>query len=173
MVAGKTRNDRLGIAGLMTLVLGIAIGLAALRNANRWWASGTYTAAISAVALAILLAAISSGRSRSVSTGFAVFGLTYLLSDSRPPRVVNGFGMGPQSHPRFIVEQAFTLLQPHLKPMPQGSMQDFIHYDQVSHALAILLFGVLGAVLARFAAKRRDTREAEASPDRQETEGGR
>jgi hypothetical protein len=63
---------------LMTLVLLIAIGLAALRNANGIWAAMMLTVACGAVASAVMGALILRGKERYGWAGFAVFGGGYL-----------------------------------------------------------------------------------------------
>jgi hypothetical protein len=161
---GNRGHKRPSIAGLMACVLCVGLGLAALRNADQWWARGAYTVAITAIASALVLATIGGRRIRGISTGFTVFGLTYLLIDLLPPRSINSFGFGPQSYPSLLIEQGFVLIQPFLKPMPNGDTQGFIHYDQVGHSLAVLIFGSIGAILGRLASGDRDKHQAEARP---------
>ena len=79
MIRFRARHN---VAGLMALVLCVGLSLAALRNSDQLWATVIYTLAITTLAAAVVGAIVGEGRIRTFSTGFAVFGLTYLLIDS-------------------------------------------------------------------------------------------
>ena len=79
-------RPRLTIAQLMTLILFVGLGFAALRNANPYWASGTLTLAIISILVALLGAFARTGKARMTWTGFAIFGWAYLLIDLLPAR---------------------------------------------------------------------------------------
>ncbi len=68
---------RFTILGLMGLVLGLAVAIAALRNADDYWAGWTMMATALLIGLATLGAAYHSGRRRAGRLGFAVFGGGY------------------------------------------------------------------------------------------------
>src|SRR6516165_9214735 len=70
---------RLTIANLMIVVLYVGLGFAALRNADEFWASATFTLAILAVSVAVVVAVARKGRARLTWLGFAVFGWASLL----------------------------------------------------------------------------------------------
>ena len=53
---------RLTIANLMIVVLYAGLGFAALRNADEFWASATFTLAILAVSAAVVVAVARKGR---------------------------------------------------------------------------------------------------------------
>ena len=65
---------RLTIANLMIVVLYAGLGFAALRNADEFWASATFTVAILAVSAAVVGVVARKGRARLTWLGFAVFG---------------------------------------------------------------------------------------------------
>jgi hypothetical protein len=69
---------RFSVRSLMALVLVSAVGLAALRNANAFWAGLTLGLALFAVASAVVGALILRGRRRYHWAGFAVFAGGYL-----------------------------------------------------------------------------------------------
>jgi hypothetical protein len=69
-------RTRFTLAQVMALVLFLALGFAALRNANELWASLSFTVAIVTIAAAPLLAWARTGRERLTWTGYAVFGWT-------------------------------------------------------------------------------------------------
>lgn len=68
---------RFSIRGLMALVLALAVGLAALRGANDYWAGGLLLATPLLMALALLGALCGRERPRAGRLGFAVLGGTY------------------------------------------------------------------------------------------------
>jgi hypothetical protein len=168
MIRFRARHS---IAGLMALVLCVGLSLAALRNSDQLWATVIYTLAIITLAAAVVGAIVGEGRIRTFSTGFAVFGLTYLLIDFLPPRDVNSFGFGPQPRPSLLIEKGFALLQPYLKPMSPQATQGFIEYDQVGQSIGIILFGLFGAVLSGLVAgKHHRVRPNAGEADNQATE---
>ncbi len=64
---------------LMVLIVGAAVGLAALRNANGYWASATATVVVVAIATSVVGALPLHSRERSAWAGFAVFSGVYLV----------------------------------------------------------------------------------------------
>jgi hypothetical protein len=69
---------RFSVRTLMILIVGAAVGLAALRNANVSWASATATVVVAAVATSVLGALPRRSREQSAWAGFAVFSGMYL-----------------------------------------------------------------------------------------------
>jgi hypothetical protein len=80
------RAFRMSIAGLMALVLFLAVGLAAFRSGTETWFRSLYTATIGVLLLSILAARFSRGILSAFWFGFAVVGWSYLLL---------GFGLQP------------------------------------------------------------------------------
>src|SRR5437867_2666497 len=68
---------RFTILGLMGLVLALAVGLAAMRGANEYWASGLLFATPLLLGIAVLGALCGSRRRRTRRIGFAVLGGGY------------------------------------------------------------------------------------------------
>jgi hypothetical protein len=64
---------RFTILGLMGLVLGIAVAIAALRNADDYWAGGLLLTTAGIIGVTTLGACYRSGRQRAARLGFAVF----------------------------------------------------------------------------------------------------
>lgn len=149
---------RFSLAQLMAAVIYLGLGFAALRNADRLWASATFTLSIVAISTALLGALIRRGRARPVWIGFAVFGWTYLLISTLPPRASGGLGFGPLPLPPSLIEWGMASLQPYLWPVPSGQMWNsaslLTPYEQVGHSLGIVLFGSVGAFVGRFLAMR-------------------
>src|SRR4051794_8501084 len=68
---------RFSILGLMGLIVALAIGLAALRGANEYWAGGLLLATPVLLCVALVGALCGKKRSRAGRLGFAVFGGAY------------------------------------------------------------------------------------------------
>jgi hypothetical protein len=64
---------RFTILGLMVLVLGVAVAVAALRNADDYWAGGLLLVTALLIGVVTLGAVYHSGRRRAVRLGFVVF----------------------------------------------------------------------------------------------------
>jgi hypothetical protein len=151
---------RFTLAQLMAVVLYFGFGFAALRNADDFWASATFTLAISAISVAFVAAFARRGKARTTWSGFAVFGLAYLIIGLWPPlHVINSlydsYSAGQRPTPILLFDWGLHRLQPFLKPVPPGRA-GFIPYDQVSHSLGVILFGLVGAVLGRLVALKGD-----------------
>jgi hypothetical protein len=148
-------RSRFTIAQLMTLILVVGVGFAALRNANQLWASATYTIAIISILAALLFAFANKGTARMTSAGFAVFGWAYLFIDLLPDRSVGSLGAGPIQWPLLMIESGAAHLQPYIHPLNPAT-NDWVQYEQVSHSFGIILFGLVGAVIGRLVAPRDD-----------------
>jgi hypothetical protein len=144
---------RFSLARLMAIVLGLGLALAALRDADRLWASAAFTVSITAISTALVGALVRRGRGRPAWIGFAVFGWTYLLVGALPPRHSGGLGFGPLPWPPGLIEWGLARLQPHLRPVPPAQMflsgNLLTPYEQVGHSLGIVLSGLAGAVVGR------------------------
>jgi hypothetical protein len=149
---------RFTLAQLMGIVLYLGFGFAALRNADEFWASATYTLATILIAVALVGAFARSGRARTPWVGFAVFGWTYLLIVHLPDWSIGGLGFGPIQKPLLLIEWGTARLQPYIKPLPQGAGGNLMTYEQVSQSLGIILFGLAGAVLGRLLAAKDERR---------------
>jgi hypothetical protein len=137
------RSVRFSIAWLMTVVLILALGLAALRNPTELWAGAVPLATEAMFCLAIVGAVCRTGRERVWWLGVAVFGWSYLRSWGvlylwmRSPmhRMLEALGpimgvpMGAANSGNWNVQA-----------------QSFM---QIGHNLWALIFALLGGFLAR------------------------
>ncbi len=148
---------RISIRDLLTLVLFIGVGIAALRGATAIWASVMILAALGAICLATVGAALIRGAARPAWLGFAVFGWAYFLLCLSPWG--GEYGLGPA---RFLSRAANGLLlqiDPGLVEMPVGGQEEFLvftgtgrsrsFYHGVFHALMTVLFASIGAIASR------------------------
>ena len=81
---------RFSVRALMAVIVGCAVGIAALRNANDWWAGTMLQVALTAVGIAVLGAIFVRGREQAWWLGFALFGGGYLVL-AVSPWLINTF----------------------------------------------------------------------------------
>src|SRR5260221_5901742 len=72
------RLPRSSIAGLMGLVLALAIGFATIRGPTEVWAGDTHLVTCALFSLAIVGAVVRQGAKHAWWLGFALFGLGYM-----------------------------------------------------------------------------------------------
>jgi AcrB/AcrD/AcrF family len=72
------RDPRFNIASLLGAISFVAIGFAALREANELWDSGLFSLALGLLLIAVLLAVHRTEARRAFWMGFALFGWVYL-----------------------------------------------------------------------------------------------
>ena len=65
------------IRGLMSVILGLAVAFAALRNADYYWSGGLLIVTLVLMGTAILAVVYERGRSQAGGLGFRVFGGAY------------------------------------------------------------------------------------------------
>jgi hypothetical protein len=157
MLGEPMNRPRFTVLQAMAVVLAVGLGLAALRNADALWAGATFTLAVAMLAAAPVGAVARRGRARASWAGCAAFGWTALLVAQLPPRDVGVMGFGPIPRPTLPIEWGLERLQPYLRPLPPGTsgmaaVGLLTPYEQVGHALGILLAGLVGAVLGRLLA---------------------
>ena len=105
---------RFTILGLMGLVLGVAIAVAALRNADDYWAGGLILATAHLIGVVTLGAVYHTGRRRAGRLGFAVFtggyfALAFLgLSDQNLAKLPTTWLL-VYVHQRVAAPQTFTV----------------------------------------------------------------
>jgi hypothetical protein len=133
----------------MAIVLFIGFGFAALRNADEFWASATFTLAFFMISVAPLGALARRGRARMSWAGFAVFGWASLLVRSLPEFYSRTFGM--VHVPTLLTERGFDYLASYVSP--GGISTDHV---QVFHSLEIIFFGLVGAIVGRLMAPRNE-----------------
>jgi hypothetical protein len=103
------------------------------------------------ILVALVGAFARKGKARMTWAGFAVFGWACLILEWSPFRTEGGV-LGP---PSMLVVWGFRSLQPYIQPMASGG-ETFLAYHRVTHSLEIILFGLVGAVLARLLAPKDD-----------------
>ena len=79
------RRFRYSIAGLLGLVLFVAVAFAALRQADELWDSALFSLTVGLLLTSVLLTIHRTGRKRAFWLGFALVGWTYLIASLIPP----------------------------------------------------------------------------------------
>jgi hypothetical protein len=90
------RRIRFTIAGLLGVILCVAVAFAALREATDVWDSGLLTLTVGLLLTSILLATHRAGIRRAYWQGFALFGAVYLVASLVPaiePRLLTTKGL--------------------------------------------------------------------------------
>jgi hypothetical protein len=146
------------IAGLMVLILVLAIGLAALRGATLPWAVASIVLALMVLCSSLVGVAIRRGAGRALWIRFAIFGWTYFLLHFGPG-VEWKSGYGPAQFTTWAVDR---LLLPRIAPeleegQPIGGAEEFVillnsgqsgsFFDATFHAWASVIFGLLGSAI--------------------------
>ena len=96
---------RYNIAGALGAILFVAVGFAALREADELWDSWLFSLTLGLLLFAVLLAAHRTGDRRAFWIGFALFGWGYL-----------SFSLIPSTGPRVIATKAVTDLGQRPRP---------------------------------------------------------
>jgi hypothetical protein len=94
------RHFRYNIAGALGTILFVAVGFAALREADQLWDSWLFSLTLGLLLVAVLLAARRTGDRRAFWIGFALFGWGYL-----------SLSLIPSAEPRLISTKALAYLR--------------------------------------------------------------
>jgi MFS family permease len=172
----KTRTT---ILGLMTFVLLVAIGFAALREATGWWASGAFSVTLLVFALAAAYAVHRRGPRRAFWSAFAAFGWSYMLFAFCPgcetsirPRLLTKLldALAPIVHPATDAEHLYAVVV-----SPQGGTEEGMaamtgnpaavrqHFQDIGHSMIALLLAAIGGIASRSFYAHRDERRREAA----------
>jgi hypothetical protein len=138
---------RFTIAGLMAIVLYVGFGFAALRNADAFWASATFSLAIISESVALAGAFARKKEERMSWAAFAIAGGASLIIWLSTSQTVGSLDGPPR--PLLYSFQRF------INPMASGGGA-LIAYTQVSNSLDVILVGLVAAGLSRLVAAKDD-----------------
>jgi len=174
-----SRTIRFSIAGLMGVVLIVAIGLAALRNASDIWAGVIFLVTCGVLALSIVGMICRQEGERAWWLGFALFGWGYVALAFWPShesglpqlptialfeRLSANLGVNPQDlvgGPRaggMAGGIGPAAMQGGIRSVPVvvlagggggGPVARYEAFEQVGHCLSALVFAIVGGTLAR------------------------
>jgi hypothetical protein len=110
------RKLRFNIASLLGVVLLVAVGLGALREANDTWDSGLFTLTLVVLLVSVLLAVHRGGARRAFWIGFALFGCCYLALSVVQP-----------TESRLVTTKALAYLDSRLSAESPGAISVAFH----------------------------------------------
>jgi len=168
---------RFSLLELLTLVAVVAVGCVALQYASPVWSSILLTAIVLLLSASVLGAIWRTGTQRACWLGFAVAGGLYFLlafvpvfSNTVAPGLPTGDVLQDHLYPRIKKEVPARSIKVR-DGTPVRSIRGGVTYvavpflpdfSRVSHALGVLVTGILGAGTARWFATSSQAR----SPDR-------
>jgi hypothetical protein len=167
---------RFRIRTLMAFVLVCAAGIAALRNANEWWASTLPLVALVAVGAGVLGAIILRGAEQYWWLGFALFSGSYLAlaigpwqSDTIQPQLgtthLLNYLHAKLASPQLDTNVIAAPFQGFVLKRSSGSATYLVvatPFQRVGHCLFALLAGLAGGTIAGWFYARRERGEAAA-----------
>jgi hypothetical protein len=137
---------RFTLAQLMGVVVFIGFGLTALRNANEFWASATYTLAFLLISGAPVGALARKGNARVVWAGVAAFGWARVVVGALPYIHLHDFG--PTEPPILLTESGLDYVRQYISPSLSTD------HAKVSYSLEIIFLGIAGSLVGQlFAGK--------------------
>jgi hypothetical protein len=111
---------RYNIAGALGAILFVAVGFAALREADKLWDSWLFSLTLGLLLFAVLLAAHRTGDRRAFWIGFALFGWGYL-----------SFSLIPSTEPRLITTKALAYLHHNMFGSRAYGMRAILSLDRM------------------------------------------
>jgi hypothetical protein len=165
------RWARSSIAGLLTLTVGCALALAALRSGSRLWLSLFYTFTVVILLVAAIAARVKRRPARTFWFGFAVFGWGFFLL-GMVPWPVPGVLLAEEERPPLneglvttqLIQRVIPLLRTRTNDLDQIAGYTF-NTTHVAHLVASLVIAPFGGIIA-VSMERRRASGGPASPRR-------
>jgi hypothetical protein len=149
---------RFSVRTLMILIVGAAVGLAALRNADDFWAPATATVVVVAIATSVMGALTLRGRERYTWAGFAVFSSIYLVAAVATESFASFVSFGPTAALEYVQSHAVGDQTDRWRSWLPGALNTN-EFRCVGHSLFALLSGLIGCVVGRLFYARRERNE--------------
>jgi hypothetical protein len=143
---------RVSTAGLMALMIPLALGLAALQSATQLWVNIVYNLVVAVLLIATYKAKCSQGVGGVWWTGFAAFGWAHLVLGLLGMPWGQHFGVQPELVTGEITGRVVALLE---SDTSAAVLQRAMARALVIHCVLCLLLSLLGATIFRFFAARR------------------
>jgi hypothetical protein len=148
---------RLTIALLMAVMIPVALGLVALREATQFWVDIVFNFVVASLLLATYKAKCSRGTAGAYWTGFAAFGWANLVLGLIEMPWAQHYGVAPNLVTLMIVERVWAYWDSDTSAAKvQGMMARFL----VVQSILSLLLGLIGAMIFSFFAGRGDPAES-------------
>jgi hypothetical protein len=151
------RRVHFSIAGLMAIMIPIALGLAALHEATQVWVNIVFNLVVAALLTATYKAKCQKGFSGVWWAGFASFGWAHLVLGLIGMPWGQHYGISPDLVTQEVTGRLASLLQP---DNSAAAVQSWTAKFLVVHCVSSLLFGLLGGVLFGLFASRDRASEA-------------
>ncbi len=150
---------RISIRALLIFIIVVAVGLAALRNANDLLAGLMLLANLAAVGVAVLGAIFSQARERAWWAGFAFFCAGYLsltvggcLGETFRPQVVTTpmlrYAYEHINTSAILREEEIKVARLSGMPPPAAPSPNFYEFERMAHSFFALLTGLVGGTVA-------------------------
>jgi hypothetical protein len=139
---------RISIAGLMAVMIPVALGLAAFRSATELWVNTVFNVVIVVLLIATYKAKCSPGVTGARWTGFATFGWAHLVLGltQTPWQLGNGF---PVLGTKEVAWRLVTFWESAFQDSNRSLERYFVLQFVASILLAVLGAGIFGFFAAR------------------------
>lgn len=139
---------RVSIAGLMAVMIPVALGLVALREASQLWVDIVFNLVVASLLLATYKAIGSRGTAAARWAGFASFGWAHLVLGLIGMPWGQHHGVSPNLVTLRLIERVWDYLE--IDTSAQGVIARFL----VVHSVLSVLLGLVGAIVFGFFADR-------------------
>jgi hypothetical protein len=151
------RRFHVSLAGLMAIMIPIALGLAALQAATQLWVNIIFNLVVAALLTATYKAKRHKGAVGAWWAGFAAFGWAHLVLGLIGMPWGQHYGISPDLVTQDVTGRLVNLLEPDTSA---AALTRWTAKFLVVHCVASLLFGLLGAAVFGLFASRDMASEA-------------
>src|SRR4051812_8111943 len=143
------RRFHISLAGLMAIMIPLALGFAALQAATQVWVNITFNLVVAALLTATYQAKRHKGAAGAWWAGFASFGWAHLVLGLIGMPWGQHFGISPDLVTQEVIGRLVSLLEPDTSA---AALKTWTAKNLVVHCISSLLFGLIGAaVFSQFA----------------------
>jgi hypothetical protein len=151
------RRFHVSVAGLMAIMIPIALGLAALQVATQLWVNIIFNLVVAALLTATYKAKRHTGAAGAWWGGFAAFGWAHLVLGLIGMPWGQHYGISPDLVTQEVTGRLASLLEPDTSV---AALTRWTAKFLIVHCVSSLLFGLLGAVVFGIFASRDMASEA-------------
>src|SRR4051812_41827814 len=151
------RRFHISLAGLMAIMIPLALGLAAFQAATQVWVNIVFNLVVAALLTATYEAKRHKGAASAWWAGFASFGWAHLVLGLIAMPWGQHFGISPDLVTGEVTGRLVNLLEPETSA---AALKTWTAKFLVVHCVSSLLFGLLGAVVFGLFASRHMASEA-------------
>jgi hypothetical protein len=148
---------RLTIALLMAVIIPVALGLVAFREATQFWVDIVFNLVVASLLLATYKAKCSRGAAGAYWTGFAAFGWAHLVLGLIGMPWGQQYDVSPNLVTLIVVERVWAYFD---SDTPATVIQGLLARIIVVQSILSLLLGLIGAMTFGFFARRGEPNES-------------